>query len=121
LILVLVVVTGPGFRLHQRLPRHGQRDGEIDRHRGAQAQGCRGHIGCGELVGAFLSISVAVTVTNAVVKTLATAKPATGASRAVPAHLVHQDHLLAIVFAGRGVGTWRPTDTRSRTAPPNSA
>ena len=75
------------------------------------------------LVGAFLSISVAVTVTNAVVKTLATAKPATGASRAVPAHLVHQDHLLAIVFAGRGIGTWRhrPTDTRLRTAPPNSA
>ena len=52
------------------------------------------------LVGAFLSISVAVTVTNAVVKTLATAKPAKGTSPAVPAHLVHQDHLLAIVFAG---------------------
>jgi PiT family inorganic phosphate transporter len=52
------------------------------------------------LIGAFLSISVAITVTNAVVKTLAAAKPATGTSAAVPAHLVHQDHLLAIVFAG---------------------
>jgi PiT family inorganic phosphate transporter len=52
------------------------------------------------LVGAFLSVSVAITVTNAVVKTLAAAKPATATSAAVPAHLVHQELLLAIVFAG---------------------
>jgi PiT family inorganic phosphate transporter len=52
------------------------------------------------LVGAFLSVSVALTVTNAVVKTIAAAKPATKTSAAVPAHLVHQNLLLAIVFAG---------------------
>jgi PiT family inorganic phosphate transporter len=52
------------------------------------------------LVGAFLSISVALTVTNAVVKTVASAAPATPTSPAVPAHLLNQDHLLAIVFAG---------------------
>jgi PiT family inorganic phosphate transporter len=52
------------------------------------------------LVGAFLSVAVALTVTNAVVKTLAAAKPATGTAAASPAHLVNQDHLLAIVFAG---------------------
>ncbi len=33
------------------------------------------------LIGAFLSVSVALTVTNAVVKTLAAAKPATATSR----------------------------------------
>jgi PiT family inorganic phosphate transporter len=52
------------------------------------------------LVGAFLSISVALTVTNAVVKTFAAAKPATATHAAVAAHLVNQDKLLAIVFAG---------------------
>ena len=52
------------------------------------------------LVGAFLSVAVALTVTNAVVKTLAAAKPATATAAATPAHLVNQDHLLAIVFAG---------------------
>jgi PiT family inorganic phosphate transporter len=52
------------------------------------------------LVGAFLSISVALTVTNAVVKTVASATPATATSPAVPAHLLNQGHLLAIVFAG---------------------
>ena len=52
------------------------------------------------LVGAFLSVAVALTVTNAVVKTLAAAKPATATAGASPAHLVNQDHLLAIVFAG---------------------
>ena len=52
------------------------------------------------LVGAFLSVSVAITVTNAVVKTLAAAKPATATSAATPAHLIHQNLLLAIVFAG---------------------
>src|SRR6201995_2071015 len=59
------------------------------------------------LVGAFLSVAVALTVTNAVVKTLASAKKATATSAAVPAHLVNQDHLLAIVFAGLIGGiTW---------------
>jgi inorganic phosphate transporter, PiT family len=52
------------------------------------------------LVGAFLSVSVALTVTNAVVKTISAAKPATKTSAAAPAHLVHQNLLLAIVFAG---------------------
>src|SRR5213593_3499265 len=52
------------------------------------------------LIGAFLSVSVALTVTNAVVKTLAAAKPATASVAASPAHLINQDHLLAIVFAG---------------------
>lgn len=52
------------------------------------------------LIGAFLSISVALTVTNAVVKTFVATKAATATTAAVPAHLVHQDKLLAIVFAG---------------------
>jgi PiT family inorganic phosphate transporter len=52
------------------------------------------------LIGAFLSVSVAITVTNAVVKTLAAAKPATATTPAAPAHLIHQNLLLAIVFAG---------------------
>jgi inorganic phosphate transporter, PiT family len=52
------------------------------------------------LVGAFLSVAVALTVTNAVVKTLAAAKPATATAAASPAHLLNQSHLLAIVFAG---------------------
>ena len=52
------------------------------------------------LIGAFLSISVALTVTNAVVKTFVASKAATATTAAVPAHLVHQDKLLAIVFAG---------------------
>lgn len=52
------------------------------------------------LVGAFLSISVALTVTNAVVKTFSAAKAATATAAATPAHLVHPDKLLAIVFAG---------------------
>ncbi len=56
-----------GVRLHQRLPRHGQRHGHLDRDRGAEATHAVLIAGILNLVGAFLSVQVAKTISSGLV------------------------------------------------------
>jgi PiT family inorganic phosphate transporter len=99
-ILILVVVTALGFDFTNGFHDTGNAMATSIATGALKPKVAVAISGLANLVGAFLSVSVAVTVTNAVVKTLAAAKPATKTSAAVPAHLVHQNLLLAIVFAG---------------------
>ncbi len=94
LILVLVVVTAVGFDFTNGFHDTGNAMATSIATGALKPKVAVAVSGVANLVGAFLSISVALTVTNAVVKTVAAAKPG------APAHLVNQDHLLAIVFAG---------------------
>jgi PiT family inorganic phosphate transporter len=100
LILVLVVVTALGFDFTNGFHDTGNAMATSIATGALKPKIAVAVSAAANLIGAFLSISVALTVTNAVVKTLAAAKPAAGNVPASPAHLVHQDHLLAIVFAG---------------------
>ena len=99
-ILLLVVVTALGFDFTNGFHDTGNAMATSIATGALKPKVAVGISAVANLVGAFLSVSVAVTVTNAVVKTLAAAKPATKTAQAVPAHLVHQNLLLAIVFAG---------------------
>ncbi len=99
-VLLLVVVTALGFDFTNGFHDTGNAMATSIATGALKPKVAVGISAVANLVGAFLSISVALTVTNAVVKTLAAAKPATKTSAAVPAHLVHQNLLLAIVFAG---------------------
>lgn len=99
-VLLLVVVTALGFDFTNGFHDTGNAMATSIATGALKPKVAVGISAVANLVGAFLSISVALTVTNAVVKTLAAAKPATKTSAAVPAHLLHQDLLLAIVFAG---------------------
>jgi inorganic phosphate transporter, PiT family len=99
-ILLLVVVTALGFDFTNGFHDTGNAMATSIATGALKPKVAVGISAVATLIGAFLSVSVAITVTNAVVKTLASAKPATATSAAVPAHLVHQSQLLAIVFAG---------------------
>ena len=99
-ILVLVVVTALGFDFTNGFHDTGNAMATSIATGALKPKIAVAISAVANLVGAFLSVSVAVTVTNAVVKTLAAAKPATATTPAAPAHLVHQNLLLAIVFAG---------------------
>ncbi|HZC51551.1 MAG TPA: anion permease [Mycobacterium sp.] len=99
-ILVLVVVTALGFDFTNGFHDTGNAMATSIATGALKPKVAVAVSAVANLVGAFLSISVALTVTNAVVKTLAAAKPATATRAATPAHLVNQDHLLAVVFAG---------------------
>ena len=99
-ILFLVVITALGFDFTNGFHDTGNAMATSIATGALKPKVAVGISAVANLVGAFLSVSVAVTVTNAVVKTLAAAKPATPTTPAVPAHLVHQNLLLAIVFAG---------------------
>lgn len=100
LILVLVVVTALGFDFTNGFHDTGNAMATSIATGALRPKVAVAISAVANLVGAFLSISVALTVTNAVVNTVASAKPASAAHAASPAHLLHQDHLLAIVFAG---------------------
>lgn len=99
-ILCLVVVTALGFDFTNGFHDTGNAMATSIATGALKPKVAVGISAVANLVGAFLSVSVAITVTNAVVKTLAPAKPATATSAATPAHLIHQNLLLAIVFAG---------------------
>ncbi len=99
-ILCLVVVTALGFDFTNGFHDTGNAMATSIATGALKPKVAVGISAIANLVGAFLSVSVAITVTNAVVKTLAAAKPATATTPAAPAHLIHQDLLLAIVFAG---------------------
>jgi PiT family inorganic phosphate transporter len=99
-VLLLVVVTALGFDFTNGFHDTGNAMATSIATGALKPKVAVGISAVANLIGAFLSVSVAITVTNAVVKTLAAAKPATNTSAAVPAHLVHQNLLLAIVFAG---------------------
>jgi inorganic phosphate transporter, PiT family len=99
-VLLLIVVTALGFDFTNGFHDTGNAMATSIATGALKPKVAVGISAVANLVGAFLSVSVAITVTNAVVKTLAAAKPATTTSAAVPAHLVHQNLLLAIVFAG---------------------
>jgi PiT family inorganic phosphate transporter len=58
---------GPGVRLHQRVPRHGERDGDHDRHGRAQAKVAVTIAAILNFVGAFISLEVAATVAGGIV------------------------------------------------------
>jgi PiT family inorganic phosphate transporter len=100
LILALVVVTALGFDFTNGFHDTGNAMATSIATGALKPKPAVAISAVANLIGAFLSVSVALTVTNAVVKTLAAAKPATGTAAATPAHLINQDHLLAIVFAG---------------------
>jgi PiT family inorganic phosphate transporter len=99
-ILALVVVTALGFDFTNGFHDTGNAMATSIATGALKPKAAVAISAVANLVGAFLSVAVALTVTNAVVKTLAAAKPATATAAASPAHLVNQDHLLAIVFAG---------------------
>jgi PiT family inorganic phosphate transporter len=100
LILALVVVTALGFDFTNGFHDTGNAMATSIATGALKPKPAVAISAVANLIGAFLSVSVALTVTNAVVKTLAAAKPATASAAASPAHLINQDHLLAIVFAG---------------------
>jgi len=99
-ILALVVITALGFDFTNGFHDTGNAMATSIATGALKPKVAVGISAVANLVGAFLSISVAITVTNAVVKTLAAAKPATATTPAAPAHLLHQNLLLSIVFAG---------------------
>jgi PiT family inorganic phosphate transporter len=99
-ILALVVVTALGFDFTNGFHDTGNAMATSIATGALKPKVAVGISAVANLIGAFLSVSVAITVTNAVVKTLAAAKPATATTSAAPAHLIHQNLLLAIVFAG---------------------
>src|SRR5512133_142168 len=55
------------FRLHQRLPRHGERDGDLDRHRALPPKVAVGLAALLNFVGAFISLKVAATIAKDIV------------------------------------------------------
>ncbi len=68
-MIILVLLIAPRWRsTSPRLPRHGQRLGDLDRHQRAEAEDRRHPAGILNLVGAFLSVEVAITVTTSVLK-----------------------------------------------------
>lgn len=99
-ILVLVVITALGFDFTNGFHDTGNAMATSIATGALKPRVAVAVSAAANLVGAFLSISVALTVTNAVVKTFTASTAATATTAAVPAHLVHQDKLLAIVFAG---------------------
>src|ERR1700691_1042599 len=91
LILVLVVLTALGFDFTNGFHDTGNAMATSIATGALKPKVAVGISAVANLVGAFLSVSVALTVTNAVVKTIAAAKPATKTTSAVPAHLFHQN------------------------------